>query len=1228
MITAESYTFVTSGTSLSNLQKNGKATVSSEVQQHWEKLFLKLERLLQLKDAEVTSEDKEGLCMLEDSYKSIVFALDELLDELKSGEILYDPRRMLHCLLNGPLQFKNNWQMIQNGLYAFPYVFTFLQESLEAFLSTDVDFVYSKIIKFLKDEKRELREAAAWAFGSVAELIGNKIFTFFSKELLTTKQSKDTRELEGFQVAVGFTVRSCKDISYENFAFCLDYLLPFMFLDLSDTHRNAVRVQSIKAVERCISEIHGQLLVLKNTDENLTWHARLAESARKLLSDEEITVRRAAASLLNCLLSVPNTETGIADHVEMLLDDLSQATTWVHRHGINMTMHLLCLDTVKVLRLEGLLDRLLESMQVQNRHTHPGVPRRTAVTICGPANAEAGSAIVALYKSLWQLGHPRAHTLYQSVVHAELLALLESPIPHCQDAGGACFNFLLNMDCLSEQQKLELLVHSYQNNYGHGAVAQSNSRNWDFVLEEKKKAGVSPDEFVASVAPLLLSWISQDGHLNSELIDVRESYFRALAELFRSVEQSLFVSLPTPGYVLESIIAGCKNTDEDGSEYARVEAWKALHAFFILCARTCSEEVIIALADNFVELAAEGLCDEENAVVGSVLKAICSLKISGLDRDIPLLPLLGPILLLTYTRGENKFDAILTTSCVFGNHKSLIATYPHYVSILFEGLKDRFNLGMDGDSDIEPEIIEAVAKLLCDLSQIKFTSSEGRHVLLVNCLRVLLGNYQQLGVRTHCLSALCNLLCIEVHPPLTAYILRCLLCVILGSMDSLPTDFLDNPNVIDYKHLDQQLLSKNSIEELNEPFYAPQLLLCAESLRRISLWLNTSEHSLGSSVLSSIFRELRGVTNGAFAVWAVSRKLADFFGTAIEDDFLVDLLEEWGLANHYYSPLSDSFSQVLKTAMKETEMPDKGDVQSQVTERLRIYFVAETLRRTLAAGYRPTPENIYLDIPKLVHLEEVDAENESNSFFLLEKELEALPCHQLDIFSIEAPLNALEKLTHACMEKFEESDVKQLSDSILVHLGLIKSEERIRIADKTICGLAKVATWVVRHPLFSTLSMKATVALLIKLVRSTGTYRKRARMTSYICLLRLLDTCFQCINEGISPSLRRSWYEDLIIIGAKQWHRKLRNGATIQLTAAIVRLVTKTPALHDQVATVCQLIVDSAANDDLQELRDPLFEVTQALASCAPTLLKYPEPTPLLSVKDNCTFVQNQEHAE
>jgi hypothetical protein len=60
MITAESYTFVTSGTSLSNLQKNGKATVSSEVQQHWEKLFLKLERLLQLKDAEVTSEDKEG----------------------------------------------------------------------------------------------------------------------------------------------------------------------------------------------------------------------------------------------------------------------------------------------------------------------------------------------------------------------------------------------------------------------------------------------------------------------------------------------------------------------------------------------------------------------------------------------------------------------------------------------------------------------------------------------------------------------------------------------------------------------------------------------------------------------------------------------------------------------------------------------------------------------------------------------------------------------------------------------------------------------------------------------------------------------------------------------------------------------------------------------------------------------------------------------------------------
>jgi hypothetical protein len=46
--------------------------------------------------------------------------------------------------------------------------------------------------------------------------------------------------------------------------------------------------------------------------------------------------------------------------------------------------------------------------------------------------------------------------------------------------------------------------------------------------------------------------------------------------------------------------------------------------------------------------------------------------------------------------------------------------------------------------------------------------------------------------------------------------------------------------------------------------------------------------------------------------------------------------------------------------MKETEMPDKGDVQSQVTERLRIYFVAETLRRTLAAGYRPTPENIYL----------------------------------------------------------------------------------------------------------------------------------------------------------------------------------------------------------------------------------------------------------------------------
>eukprot|EP00121_Abeoforma_whisleri_P002135 Awhi_evm1s1911 len=74
------------------------------------------------------------------------------------------------------------------------------------------------------------------------------------------------------------------------------------------------------------------------------------------------------------------------------------------------------------------------------------------------------------------------NTFYKKHVHAEVKKLMASPYQHLQDAAGNCFHLLLKKGCIDQESISDLLVHGYQNNYGHLAVIQSNIRNFNFVM--------------------------------------------------------------------------------------------------------------------------------------------------------------------------------------------------------------------------------------------------------------------------------------------------------------------------------------------------------------------------------------------------------------------------------------------------------------------------------------------------------------------------------------------------------------------------------------------------------------------------------------------------------------------------------------------------------------------------------------------------------------------------
>eukprot|EP00126_Sphaerothecum_destruens_P001722 Sdes_comp15139_c0_seq1m3948 len=110
-------------------------------------------------------------------YKPIIFALDEILDELKSGESLGDWRNDILPLFK-KIYIYPNWHLKQSVTFAYPSVFADsgpLKVPLDLWEGAGI---LHTLLQLIADDKREIRDASSQALGALSKTMGNDIFSY------------------------------------------------------------------------------------------------------------------------------------------------------------------------------------------------------------------------------------------------------------------------------------------------------------------------------------------------------------------------------------------------------------------------------------------------------------------------------------------------------------------------------------------------------------------------------------------------------------------------------------------------------------------------------------------------------------------------------------------------------------------------------------------------------------------------------------------------------------------------------------------------------------------------------------------------------------------------------------------------------------------------------------------------------------------------------------------
>ncbi|KAG9391112.1 hypothetical protein J8273_7386 [Carpediemonas membranifera] len=241
---------------------------------------------------------EEGSQKSENKFNPLVFALDELTDELKSGESFAEDAEKLYGLFASILKYPN-WGLRQTVAYALGYLAPFTSGDL-------VQALIAQTFALQHDDKREVRDAAAESLGMIIAACPGELDAIKSRVISHLNDDESWEHLEGALMAAGRFMARRPDAA----AGVLDKVFALATLtEKFGFYAEYVRYQSLRALDRYARAASADL-------------GSVREVVTARMVDPSLNVRRAAAEVWATALGDDKfTRDGLKISVESLASD-------------------------------------------------------------------------------------------------------------------------------------------------------------------------------------------------------------------------------------------------------------------------------------------------------------------------------------------------------------------------------------------------------------------------------------------------------------------------------------------------------------------------------------------------------------------------------------------------------------------------------------------------------------------------------------------------------------------------------------------------------------------------------------------------------------------------------------------------------------------------------------------------------------------------------------------
>jgi hypothetical protein len=234
---------------------------------------------------------------------TLVFNLDILYDEIRSGEIIEKKEELLRFLKICQImydKFEHLWHFLSMTSFTLQKYYKNLKEMKDEIMDKEDIHIFTSLLRFsIEHTKREVRDSSSQSMGSLIKTFGEELLEK-KIEFIIRKEFKKYEELEGYMMLLGYIVSNCDDISNNNFKKLMNEIIKYSNDEQFKSYSSYSRVQSLKGLNRIFQ---NKKLIKKLNDENDEEIKKLIENIEKIiyerLSDIDINVRKVKKKKLN-----------------------------------------------------------------------------------------------------------------------------------------------------------------------------------------------------------------------------------------------------------------------------------------------------------------------------------------------------------------------------------------------------------------------------------------------------------------------------------------------------------------------------------------------------------------------------------------------------------------------------------------------------------------------------------------------------------------------------------------------------------------------------------------------------------------------------------------------------------------------------------------------------------------------------------------------------------------